>query len=190
VTAGEVRALVGVGVLIEGFDLPAVDTVILARAFSVTGAFLQAIGRGLRTSVGTQKERCTVLDLRGSVHLHGLPDEDRVWSLHGAASRRTEPLAALRRCAECFAIFRPAASCPRCGAPTGNAPTLPRVLKRAERLENLSALPQHERDRRYLAQLLRVARERIRLPIAAAERWATKRFVARFGRAPDDGRAA
>src|SRR5207237_1061352 len=151
-----------------------------------TGAYLQAIGRGLRPSTSTGKTRCTVLDLRGSVHLHGLPDEDRVWSLDGAACRRTERLDALRRCSECLAIFRPAATCPRCGAPTGHAPVLPRVLSRAERLENITALPQHERDRRYIGQLERVARERLHLSDGAARRWAHNRFVQRFGRTPDD----
>ena len=183
-TVGDLRVLVGVGVFIEGFDLPAIEAVMLARGFSVTGAFLQAIGRGLRPSPATGKTRCTVVDLRGSVHLHGLPDEDRVWSLDGAACRRAEPLLALRRCSHCLAIFRPAARCPRCGATLTAAPKVPRVLTRAERLSNLSELPQHERDRRYLAQLERVARDRIRLRAPAAMNWAVRAFEKRFGRTP------
>ncbi len=183
-TDGELRVLVGVGVFIEGFDLPAIETVVLARGFGATGSFLQAIGRGLRPSPATEKTRCTVIDLRGSVHALGLPDEDRRWSLDGVACRRIEPLAPLRRCVDCLAIFRPAAHCPRCGAETVTASKLPRVLTRAERLMNVSALPQHERDRRYLAQLERVARERIRLPDSAASRWALRAFEKRFGRAP------
>lgn len=184
-TAGELRVLVGVGVFVEGFDLPAIETVILARSFSVTVSYLQAIGRGLRTSPSTGKTRCTVIDLRGSVHLHGLPDEDRVWSLTGAACRRTETLPALRRCPECLAIYRPQSRCPRCGAGSERAPELPRVLTRGERLENLSALPQHERDRRYIAQLERIARQRIRLSDPAAARWALRRFEKQFGREPE-----
>lgn len=183
-TEGALRVLVGVGVFIEGFDLPAIETVVLARGFSATGSFLQAIGRGLRPSPATGKTRCTVIDLRGSVHLHGLPQDEREWSLTGTACRRTEPLAPLRRCLECLAIFRPTTRCPRCGTSTATAPRLPRVLSRAERLSNVSALPQHERDRRYLAQLERVARDRIRMPHDAAARWAKRKFQERFGREP------
>lgn len=136
----------GVGVFIEGFDCPPIETVILARAFGVAGSYLQAIGRGLRPSPATGKTRCTVLDLRGAVNLHGLPDEERRWSLDGKAVVRTEPLKALRRCAEGLAIFRPTPTCPRCGAKAVAAPKVPRTLNRAEKLESFSAVSQPERD--------------------------------------------
>lgn len=177
--------LVGVGVFIEGWDEPSVETVILARAFSVTGAFLQAVGRGLRPSKATGKACCVVLDLRGAVHLHGLPDEDRVWSLTGAAVRRAEAMTALRRCTKCLAIFRPAVECPRCGACAENVAELPRVLSKAERLERISHLPQNVRDGKYLAQLERVARTRIRLPEHRVHAWAVAAFCKRFGRPPE-----
>lgn len=140
----------------------------------------------MRPSPATGKARCTVIDLRGSVHLHGLPDEDRVWSLAGAACTRSEPQLALRRCPECLAIFRAGSTtCPRCGRASANAPAIPRVLTRAEKLENLAALPQHERDHRYLAALVRVARQRIRLSDHGAARWAHRQFERRFGRSPE-----
>lgn len=180
---GQLRALVGVGVFLEGFDAPCVDAVILARSFSVCGGFLQAIGRGLRTYPG--KERCTVLDLRGSVHLHGLPDEDRCWSLEGGAVRRVERLTALQRCKHCLAIFRPATVCPRCQLPTVGAASIPRDLSKPERLERLSHLPQHARDARYLASLRRVASERMRMPDWKAARWAAAKFEKQFGRKPE-----
>ncbi len=181
-TSGETRVLVGVGVFIEGFDCPAVETIILARGFGVTGGFLQAIGRGLRPSPVTGKTRCTVLDLRGAVNLHGLPDEDRVWSLDGTAVRRTETMPALRRCAECWAIFRPAAMCPRCGIASITAPNLPRNLNRAEILSRVSDLTQKQRDARYLATLARVAANRMHMPEGRAKQWAAMQFQRRFGR--------
>jgi DNA repair protein RadD len=184
VTSGEVRVLVGVGVFIEGFDLPAIETVILARAFSVTGSFLQSIGRGLRPCPETRKTRCTVIDLRGSVHLHGLPDDDRVWSLTGKAVRRADTITALRRCAECLAIFRPAARCPRCGAETVAAARIPRVLTRAEKLANWSSVPADRRDARYVERLRLLATTRMRMPAHRAEEWALRTFTKRFGRQP------
>jgi superfamily II DNA or RNA helicase len=184
VTSGAVRVLVNVNVAIEGFDLPALEVVILARAFTVTGAFLQAIGRGLRPSKVTGKTRCTVIDLRGAVNLHGLPDEDRAWSLDGTAVRRLETMTALRRCKECLAVFRPEAVCPRCGARAESVERVPRVLSRAERLVRISALPQAERDAKYLATLHRIARVRIRMPEHRAAEWALTKFKAKFGREP------
>ncbi len=181
---GSVRALVGVGVFIEGFDVPSIETVVLARPFSVTGGFLQAIGRGLRPCAETGKTRCTVLDLRGSVHLHGLPDDDRVWSLEGAAVRRAETMTALRRCTECGAIFRPAVRCPRCGVAAARAPQLPQALSRAEKLERWNAIAPSERDARYLARLRGIATTRMRMPETRAEEWAMRQFRKRFGREP------
>lgn len=182
--AGDLRVLVGVGVFIEGWDCPAVEAVILARAFTVTGSYLQAIGRGLRTSPG--KKRCTVIDLRGAVNLHGLPDEDRAWSLEGAAVRRTEPMTALRRCTECLAVFRPAVACPRCGARAEAVARVPRTLTRAEKLERYSRMPQAERDARYLAQMQRIARDRCHMPEQRACEWARRKFVEKFGREPEE----
>lgn len=182
--AGEVLVLVGVGVFIEGFDLPAIEVVVLARAFSVTGAFLQSIGRGSRPSPSTGKTRCTVLDLRGSVHEHGLPDEDRTWSLTGTACSRSETMTALRRCTECLAIFRPSRVCPRCGAAHEVVENVPRVLRRAEKLERMNDVPQVERERRYFWAL--VARFK-RYPKTAfrAEKIATEIFEKKFGHKPE-----
>lgn len=184
VRAGTTRILVGVGVFVEGFDLPAIETVILARGFTVTGGFLQAIGRGLRPCPETGKTRCTVIDLRGSVHLHGLPDDDRVWSLDGTAVRRADVRTALRRCGECLAVFRPARTCPRCGAKAVSAPRVKKVLTRAEKLVKWNDMAPADRDARYLTRLQRVALTRMRMSSSAADAWARRRFVQQFHRAP------
>lgn len=181
----ELDLLVGMGVFIEGFDLPSIEAIVLARAFTVTAAFLQGIGRGLRPSPSTGKTRCTVLDLRGSVHMHGLPDEERRWALTGDACVRVETMTALRRCSECMAIFRPARTCPRCGAAHEVVEKVPRVLKKAERLERLNDVPQHKRDAAYLWKLASVAKARMRMPPERAHAWARGQFRKRFGRDPE-----
>lgn len=181
---GELQVLVGVAVFLEGWDCPEVEVVILVRAFGVCMAFLQAIGRGLRPSPLTGKTRCTVLDLRGAVFTHGLPDEDRVWSLKGRAVRRAETLTALMRCKECLAVFRPSARCPRCDAETKSAPKIPRILSHPERLEQFNALPPDVRDFRYLQSLEGRARSRMNMPERVAAEWALRKFKERFGREP------
>ncbi len=148
VTSGELRVLVGCSAFLEGFDLPAIETVILARALGTASSYLQAVGRGLRASPSTGKRACTVLDLTGTAIVHGLPDDERVWTLDGPPRRTTAALAPLARCAACLAVFHAGpACCPRCGASTRRA-ALPRRATRIERqeLSRLDERPQHERD--------------------------------------------
>jgi superfamily II DNA or RNA helicase len=131
--AGEPLVLVGCGVFLEGWDSPAVDTVVLARQFSVCGSYLQAVGRALRPSPATGKTRATVIDLTGAAILHGLPDDDRVWSLDGPPRRAGDDLKViLMRCAHCFAVFHSGPTeCPRCGESIRGG----RVARRATRIE-------------------------------------------------------
>lgn len=67
--AGEVRALVSVGVLSEGFDHPGVDMLVLLRPTKSPGLFVQQLGRGLRTADG--KKDCLILDFSGNIMRHG-----------------------------------------------------------------------------------------------------------------------
>jgi superfamily II DNA or RNA helicase len=153
--AGDLDLLVSVKAILEGFDAPSVEAVVLASAFESTGAFLQAIGRGLRPSPSTGKTKCTVLDLRGAINEHGLPDEDRRWSLDGQAVIRTEPMPALAHCAECMAIFRPSTTCPRCGAAVTPKQRVERKLSREEKLFLFNQLSQAERDEHVMKEYRR-----------------------------------
>jgi DNA repair protein RadD len=181
--SGELDVITNCFVLTEGWDCPRAEVCILARASENVGTYLQMVGRVLRPAPG--KRVATVIDLRGVVHLHGLPDEDRAWSLVGPACRRTEAITALRRCTECLAVFRPAVACPRCGARHETVEKIPRVLKRAERLERLNDVPQHVRDRRYFLRLVGLAESRMRMPNHRAREWAARTFERRFGRKPE-----
>lgn len=111
--SGALRVLVNVFVLTEGYDDPSLSVCILARGCGSAGMFLQIVGRVLRAAAG--KQRALLIDLRGAVHRHGLPDEDRVYSLEGKPIRKTQNAIRLSRCKECGAVFRVATECPRCG---------------------------------------------------------------------------
>ena len=58
---GSIKVLCNVLVLTEGFDLPLIDCVIMARPTQSRGLYTQCIGRGLRLAPG--KKFCLVLDL-------------------------------------------------------------------------------------------------------------------------------
>lgn len=112
--AGELRVLCNVDLFGEGLDVPAVDAVFLLRPTDSLGLYLQQCGRGLRPSPG--KDAVRIFDHVGNWTRHGLPDEDREWSLTGK-KKGDKPPAAGRRCERCFAVS-PAGSveCVECGA--------------------------------------------------------------------------
>ncbi|MDK1119363.1 MAG: DUF3427 domain-containing protein [Anaerolineae bacterium] len=63
---GKIRVIFSVDLFNEGVDLPAIDTVLMLRPTDSKIMFLQQLGRGLRTSPGTDKEKLVVLDFIGN----------------------------------------------------------------------------------------------------------------------------
>lgn len=61
--SGELRVLVNCGVYTEGFDLPRVDCIVMARPTKSRPLYLQMLGRGTRPSPATGKENLLVLDV-------------------------------------------------------------------------------------------------------------------------------
>jgi hypothetical protein len=64
--AGAIQVIFSVDLFNEGVDLPAIDTVMILRPTDSKIIFLQQLGRGLRTSIATQKERLVILDFIGN----------------------------------------------------------------------------------------------------------------------------
>jgi hypothetical protein len=65
VVRGDIRVLSSCMVISEGFDLPAIDTIVLARATQTKTLYPQIVGRGLRLSPETGKTHCLLLDATG-----------------------------------------------------------------------------------------------------------------------------
>jgi len=88
--AGEVRLVFNPMILTEGWDCPACSVAIIARGCDSLALWMQMIGRVLRPSKGQALpgERAKVIDLRGLSWVHGLPDDDHEFSLHGKAMKR------------------------------------------------------------------------------------------------------
>lgn len=78
---GEIQVLYNVGVFDEGFDLPAIEAVQLARPSKSLIKYMQMVGRALRPANG--KSHALVLDHAGLVTEHSPVEYKRNWSLKG-----------------------------------------------------------------------------------------------------------
>ena len=74
---GELQVLVNVDIFGEGFDVPEVEFIQLARPTLSLALYLQQIGRGMRISEG--KSKVTILDQVGLWLVFGLPTTDWNW---------------------------------------------------------------------------------------------------------------
>lgn len=134
---GSLKIITFAMLLVEGVDCPAIGAVILLRPTMSLASFLQTIGRGLRPifapgmplgtvaqrfaaiDAGHKGRRCFVLDHAGLVFRHGLPDEEREWTLEGQikkpGKKKDEPDVPIAQCPKCFVVHDPAPECPACG---------------------------------------------------------------------------
>lgn len=114
---GEIWQLVNVDLFGEGFDLPAIEVVSMARPTQSYGLYVQIFGRGLRLLEG--KKEAIIIDHVGNVVRHGLPDAPRVWTLERRNKRaRGSPtdVIPVKACPKCTSVYeRIYPQCPYCG---------------------------------------------------------------------------
>jgi len=185
--AGATKVVVSCDLIGEGFDLPAIEAAVLLRPTISTALYLQQVGRALRPAPG--KDRAIILDHAGNTLRHGLPTDEREWSLMGeedsvrAARRKPDPDAApVWQCLQCYGYSpRAADACEACQAPRPYAGR--EVEVQAGELVEITAPPKRsdpERGRaRTLDQLERIERERGYRPGWARHVW--KARVAKGG---------
>ena len=113
--SGEIEVICNVDILGEGWDMPALGAVIVARPTRSIARFLQMAGRCTRPYKGRVP---LVIDHGANVQRLGIiPGMDIAWSLDGAPKRGGDPV--VKVCKECLACI-PAGciECPHCGAET------------------------------------------------------------------------
>jgi superfamily II DNA or RNA helicase len=113
--SGVLIALFSCEIISEGTDIPSVAGVQLLRPTDSLSLYLQQFGRGLRKCDG--KPYAVVLDHVGNSHRHGLPTDDREWTLEGNVGRQGgEKAASIKVCPSCFCALASASpKCPECG---------------------------------------------------------------------------
>jgi len=116
---GKYWVLTSCDLISEGMDLPAIECVIMLRPTMSLSLYLQMIGRGLRIFAG--KVMTIILDHVNNFTRHGLPDDDRVWSLDGVKAKTKDEVIEdadkHRECPECYLyhVVPPDDHCPGCG---------------------------------------------------------------------------
>lgn len=187
--SGETLVICNVQLLIEGVDIPSIEVVQWLRPTQSLIVWMQGNGRGLRPADG--KDRLLILDQVGNWAKHGLPDEDREWSLEGRKQRKRktdeEPDVNVQQCKHCFHVFRPGPYvCPACGKPV-------EVRKQAEiqvvdgELEKID-LEAERKSRKMEQGQSRDLRDLVQLGVRRGMKnpsgWAVHVYCARSGRKP------
>jgi superfamily II DNA or RNA helicase len=115
---GDLQVLVNVDLFDEGFDVPAVECVILARVTESLAKYLQMVGRGLRIMDG--KTEAVIIDpVRNWERGHGMPNWPRHWTLDrrekgtGGTKSDTIPQRVCLGCTQPYEAYYTA--CPYCG---------------------------------------------------------------------------
>lgn len=115
---GELLQLINCDLFGEGFDLPAIEVVSMARRTMSYSLYSQQFGRALRPLEG--KENAIIIDHAGNVKLHGLPDKEREWTLDNRAgtpkTKDPDDSVPIRYCVECTQPYPMTNKlCPWCG---------------------------------------------------------------------------
>lgn len=184
---GRTKVLVSVKLIGEGYDVPEVAYVALACRTKSLSWFLQMVGRALRpvyadgmpvwsdadrlaALAAGPKPRAIICDHGNNVLEHGMPDDERAWTLDGrlkgnagGANSDAEPI---HQCLNCYRVtFSKIRVCPGCGT---EFPTKTRNLRIRD-----GELAKIERDEARLeAEIAREVAARAR----KLEEWKAERF--------------
>lgn len=109
---GETTILCNCELFGEGLDVPDCECVVLLRPTASLVLHIQQSMRSMRYKPG---KTAIIIDHVGNCYRHGLPDDDREWSLE--PKHKQENIVKIRECKNCFAVYPPTkARCPYCGA--------------------------------------------------------------------------
>jgi DNA repair protein RadD len=127
---GSIELLMQCELLGEGIDIPGAVVLIGLRPTASETIFLQHIGRVLRPCQG--KETAIILDHVGNWERHGLPIDERNWSLDGSM-KIDKGVLDYKRCPECINVVKKhVRECPYCGHIWESADIEPRIPEQKE----------------------------------------------------------
>ncbi len=109
---GKIKVLCNVDLFGEGFDVPDCEAVVLLRPTQSLTLHIQQSMRSMRYKPG---KTAIILDHVGNFTRHGLPDEEREWSLAEKKKKRKNEVH-VKTCPNCFEVIQNTQTeCPNCG---------------------------------------------------------------------------
>ena len=113
---GKIKILCNVDLIGEGFDVPDCECVMLLRPTMSVALYIQQSMRCMRY---VPNKVATIYDFVGNCYRHGLPTDEREWSLNKKIKVRNssgEPDVITRLCSKCFRVYSGINPiCPYCG---------------------------------------------------------------------------
>lgn len=95
----------------EGLDVPDCECTVLLRPTQSLTLYIQQSMRSMRYM---PDKTAIIIDHVGNCYLHGLPDDEREWTLESKAKQAN--MVKIRECPMCFSVYPPTKQkCPCCG---------------------------------------------------------------------------
>ena len=153
---GTLDVICNVGLISEGFDVPACRVVIMGRPTMSLTEYLQEAGRGMRPKAEDDPiygRHGVLLDVAGNYWRHdGGPDLPRYWTLagedNGSLNEKRKESAAHRQCGFCHAMYTARKRiCPYCGGKHSTPVPTKIELELKEQREKAEKKEKEERDK-------------------------------------------
>lgn len=107
---GQIQILCNCDLFGEGLDVPDCECVVLLRPTQSLTLYIQQSMRSMRYM---PDKTAIIIDHVGNCYLHGLPDDDRKWTLESKIKQ--ENTVKIRECPNCYGVYSPTLSkCPYC----------------------------------------------------------------------------
>lgn len=102
--SGEITLLSNVDLFGEGFDVPDCEAIVLLRPTKSLTLHVQQSMRSMRYDHNNPDKVAIILDHVGNYTRHGLPDDEREWTLAAKAKKKQNKIM-VKQCPVCFAVM-------------------------------------------------------------------------------------
>lgn len=129
----EFKILCNCNLISEGITLPTANVGLLLRPTLSLPLYIQ---QSCRVLTPVEGKKAIIIDYVGNVFRHGMPTQDRNWSLNNKVkeynNENEDGTFKIRVCQECFSTFETAPICPYCGAAYETTPIEIQNMKEVE----------------------------------------------------------
>ncbi len=140
---GKIKVLSNVDLFGEGFDVPDCEAVVLLRPTKSLTLHIQQSMRSMRYDPKNPEKVAIILDHVGNYTRHGLPDDEREWSLEAKTKKsKKKDEKPIKQCPVCFSVVDSSAKiCPYCMHVFKPEPRAERKTIEGYTLEEITKMP-------------------------------------------------